>query len=117
VATADEVLQEMSQIMAFASAPLSKRPPLRDDVRAYLIRQMDDDKNPQERYADARAAEAFGLLRSISTSTHYVELMTEQIAVSTIPKRASSTSRLDSLARRSGDGHELTHALEDHTSH
>jgi len=37
--------------------------------RAYLIRQIDDDKNPQERYADARAAEAFGLIRSILTLT------------------------------------------------
>ena len=50
-------------------------------MRAYLIRQIDDDKNPQERYADARAAEAFGLIpKHFDLDPFMVDLMTEQIA-------------------------------------
>src|SRR6266478_5849887 len=56
VAAADEVLQEMSQITGLRlRTPLKKTLRSREDIRAYLIRQIDDDKNPQERYADARA--------------------------------------------------------------
>jgi len=66
LATADEVLQENEPNTGLRlRAPVKKTLRSRDDVRAYLIRQIDDDKNPQERYADARAAEAFGLIPSI----------------------------------------------------
>jgi len=77
VAAADEVLQEMSQITGLRlRTPLKKTLRSREDIRAYLIRQMDDDKNPQERYADARAAEAFGLLpKKFDLDPFMVDLM------------------------------------------
>src|SRR5215468_4578982 len=62
-AATDEVLQQMSQITGLKlRSPLKKTLRSREEIRAYVLRQMDEDKNPRQRYADARAAEAFGLL-------------------------------------------------------
>jgi len=57
------------------------------------------------RYADARAAEAFGCSRSISTSSHlWSNWMTKDRGLYD-PKRPSSTSPMDSVGHaRSGDG-------------
>jgi len=61
--------------------PLKKPLRSRDDIRAYLVRQLNDDKNPQERYADTRAAEAFGLLpKNFDLDPFLLDLMAEQIA-------------------------------------
>src|SRR5690349_13915599 len=75
----DDVLHEMSQITGLRlRAPVKKTLRSRDDIRSYVIRQMDDDKNPQQRYADARAAEAFGLLPKKFDIDHFmVDLLTE----------------------------------------
>jgi len=62
-AATDDVLQQMSQITGLKlRTPLKKTLRSREEIRAYVLRQMDEDKNPRERYSDARAAEAFGLL-------------------------------------------------------
>ncbi|HMC32138.1 MAG TPA: hypothetical protein VKL99_14995, partial [Candidatus Angelobacter sp.] len=63
IATADEVLQQMSEITGLKLlSPLKKSLRSREGIRAYVIKQMNEEKNPAERYADARTAEAFGLL-------------------------------------------------------
>src|SRR5258708_20268679 len=63
IAAADEVLGQMSTITGLKlRTPLKKSLRSREDIRAYVIKQMNEDKNPAERYADQRGAEAFGLL-------------------------------------------------------
>src|SRR5438876_1493169 len=117
VAAADEVLQEMSQITGLRlRTPLKKTLRSREDIRAYLIRQMDDDKNPQERYADARAAEAFGLLpEKFDLDPFMVDLMTEQIAGLYDPKAREFyiANWIPLATQKPVMAHELTHALED----
>ena len=62
-AAADEVLQQVSQITGLKQlAPLKKTLRSREEIRAYVIREMDDEKNPAERYGEERSAEAFGLI-------------------------------------------------------
>src|SRR5712664_541231 len=63
IAAADEVLGQMSQITGLKLVtPLKKSLRSREEIRAYVIKQMNEDKNTAERYADQRSAEAFGLL-------------------------------------------------------
>src|ERR1700731_3533248 len=63
IAAADEVLGQMSQITGLKLlTPLKKSLRSRVEIRAYVIKQMNEDKNPAERYADQRSVEAFGLL-------------------------------------------------------
>src|SRR5262245_54388813 len=56
---ADEVLHNMSEITGLSLiSPLKKTLRSRDEIRAYVIKQMEDDKDTAQRYADAKAAEA-----------------------------------------------------------
>ncbi len=120
-AAADEVLEQMSQITGLKlREPLKKTLRSRDDIRAYLIRQLDDDKNPQERYADTRAAEAFGLLpKNFDLDTFLLDLMTEQIAGLYDPKVKEFyiADWIPVSEQKTVMAHELTHALEDQYFH
>jgi hypothetical protein len=114
---ADEVLHNMSEITGLSLvSPLKKTLRSRDDIRAYVIRQMDEDKDAAQRYADARAAEAFGLLpKNFDLDSFMVELLTEQIAGLYDPK-AHEFYIADWIPledQRMVMAHELTHALED----
>ncbi len=116
-ATADEVLEQMSEITGLKlRSPLKKTLRSRDEIRAYVIRQMDEEKKPAERYAEARSAEAFGLIpKGFDLDSFMVELLTEQIAGLYDPKAhefyiADWTPVAD---QRMVMAHELTHALED----
>jgi len=79
VRAADEVLHDMSEITGLSLvSPLKKTLRSRDEIRAYVIRQMDEDKDAAQRYADAKSAEAFGLLpKNFDLDTFMVELLTE----------------------------------------
>jgi hypothetical protein len=114
---ADEVLQNMSEITGLSLvSPLKKTLRSRDEIRAYVIRQMDEDKDAVQRYADARAAEAFGLLpKNFDLDSFMIELLTEQIAGLYDPK-AHEFYIADWISvedQRMVMAHELTHALED----
>jgi hypothetical protein len=114
---ADEVLHDMSEITRLSLVkPLKKTLRTRSEIRAYVIRQMDEDKNADERYADARSAEAFGLLpNGFDLDSFMVELLTEQIAGLYDP-RAHEFYIADWIPledQRMVMAHELTHALED----
>src|SRR5260370_31341702 len=62
-AAAEEVLAQMSEITGLAlRSPLKKSLRSREQIRAHVIQEMNEDKNTAERYASARSAEAFGLL-------------------------------------------------------
>jgi len=116
-ATADEVLQRVSEITGLKLlTPLKKTLRSRDEIRAYVIREMDDEKNPAERYAEARSAEAFGLIpKGFDLDDFMVDLLTEQIAGLYDPKARefyiADWIPLDD--QRMVMAHELTHALQD----
>lgn len=116
-AAADEVLEQMSQITGLKlRTPLKKTLRSRDEIRVYVIREMQEEKNGAERYAGARSAEAFGLLpKNFDFDNFMVALLTEQIAGLYDPK-AHEFYIADWIAvgdQRMVMAHELTHALED----
>jgi len=116
-ATADEVLQQVSQITGLKLlTPVKKTLRSREEIRAYVLREMDDEKNPAERYAEARSAEAFGLIpKGFALDDFMVDLLTEQIAGLYDPK-AREFYIADWIPiddQRMVMAHELTHALQD----
>src|SRR5438045_5733353 len=121
LAAADEVLQQMSEINGRKLlSPLKKSLRSREGIRAYVIKQMNEEKNPAERYADARTAEAFGLLpKGFDLDTFMVNVLTEQVEGLYDPKAqefyiADWSPPSD---QRIVMSHELTHALEDQHFH
>src|SRR5271167_2618223 len=120
-AAADEVLQQVSKITGLKQlTPVKKTLRSREEIRAFVIREMDEDKNPAERYAGARSAEAFGLIpKGFDLDNFMVDLLTEQIAGLYDPKAKefyiADWIPLDD--QRAVMAHELTHALEDQSFH
>lgn len=121
LAAADEVLQQMSEITGLKLlTPLKKSLRSREEIRAYVIKQMNEEKNPTERYGDARTAEAFGLIpKGFDLDTFMVNVLTEQIEGLYDPKSQefyiADWSAPDE--QRMVMAHELTHALEDQHFH
>jgi len=117
IAAADEVLDQMSQITGLKLlTPLKKSLRSREEIRAYVIKEMNEEKNAAERYADQRGAEAFGLLpRGFDLDTFMVNVLTEQIEGLYDPKaREFYIADWSPLSdQRMVMAHELTHALED----
>src|SRR5713101_1894548 len=117
IAAADEVLGQMSQITGLKLVmPLKKSLRSREEIRAYVIKQMDEEKNPAERYAGERSAEAFGLLpKGFDLDAFMVNVLTEQVEGLYDPKtREFYIANWSPLAdQRMVMAHELTHALED----
>ena len=116
-AAADEVLGQMSEITGLKLlTPLKKSLRSREEIRAYVIKQMDEEKDAAERYADQRSAEAFGLLpKGFDLDTFLVNVLTEQVEGLYDPKShefyiADWSPVAD---QRMVMAHELTHALED----
>jgi hypothetical protein len=116
-AAADEVLQQMSEITGLKlRAPLKKSLRSREQIRAYVIDEMNEDKNPAERYAGQRSAEAFGLLpKGFNLDSFMVELLTEQIAGLYDPKAHEFyvADWIPAADQKMVMAHELTHALQD----
>jgi hypothetical protein len=116
-AAADEVLQQMSEITGLKlRAPLKKSLRSREQIRAYVIDEMNEDKNPAERYAGQRSAEAFGLLpKGFNLDSFMVDLLTEQIAGLYDPKAHEFyvADWIPAADQKMVMAHELTHALQD----
>jgi hypothetical protein len=114
---ADEVLGQMSEITGLKlRTPLKKTLRSREEIRAHVIEEMNEDKNPAERYAGQRSAEAFGLLpKGFDLDSFMVELLTEQIAGLYDPKAHEFyvADWIPIADQRMVMAHELTHALED----
>jgi hypothetical protein len=114
---ADEVLKQMSEITGLAQmSPVKKTLRSREEIRAYVIREMDEEKNPAERYAAKRSAEAFGLIpRNFDLDSFMVDLLTEQIAGLYDPKAGEFyiADWIPLEDQRMVMAHELTHALQD----
>ena len=116
-AAADEVLRAVSEITGLKQlTPVKKTLRSRDEIRAFVIREMDEEKKPAERYAEERSAEAFGLIpKGFDLDNFMVDLLTEQIAGLYDPKAQefyiADWIPLDD--QRMVMAHELTHALQD----
>src|SRR6266550_8560175 len=109
----------MSEITGLAlRSPLKKSLRSREQIRAHIIQEMNDDKDAAERYAGARSAEAFGLLpKGFDLDSFMIDLLTEQIAGLYDPKAhefyVADWIPVDDDQQRVVMAHELTHALED----
>src|SRR5215467_4449024 len=121
IAAADEVLHQMSEITGLKQlAPLKKSLRSREEIRAYVVKQMNEEKDAAARYADRRSAEAFGLLpKGFDLDKFMVNVLTEQVEGLYDPKAQEFY-----IADWSPPGdqrmvmaHELTHALEDQHFH
>jgi hypothetical protein len=121
LAAVDEVLKDMSEITGWQlRSPLKKSIRSREQIRAYVLQQMNDEKDAKERYASAKTAEAFGLIpKGFDLDSFLVDLLTEQIAGLYDPK-AHEFYIADWIApdeQRMVMSHELTHALQDQYFH
>jgi hypothetical protein len=116
-AAAGEVLGQMSKITHLSlQTPLKKTLRSREEIRAYVLRRMKEDKTEAERYAGERSAQAFGLVpKDFKMEPFLVELLTEQIAGLYDPQgREFYVADWIPLSdQRIVMAHELTHALED----
>lgn len=116
-AAADAVLKQMTEITGLEQkSPVKKSLRSREEIRAYVIREMDDEKNPAERYAEKRSAEAFGLIpKNFDLDALMVDLLTEQIAGLYDPKAGEFyiADWIPLEDQRMVMAHELTHALQD----
>src|SRR6266852_9939144 len=116
-AAADEVLAQMSEITGLAlRSPLKKSLRSREEIRAHVIQEMNEDKDTAERYAGARSAEAFGLLpKGFDLDSFMVDLLAEQIAGLYDPKAHEFyvADWIPIADQRRVMALELTHALED----
>lgn len=114
---ADEVLADMSALLGLpVKAPLKKSVRTREEIRAYIVRRMKEDKNPAKRYADQKALEKFGLIpRGFELEHFLVDLLTEQIAGLYDPKGEEFfiADWIKPADQRIVMAHELTHALQD----
>jgi len=71
----------MSQITGLKlMTPLKKSLRSREEIRAYVIKQMNEEKKCRSAYADQRSAEAFGLLpKGFDLDAFMVDVLTEQV--------------------------------------
>jgi len=118
---ADEVLAEMSKLVSLPIlSPLKKSMRSREEIRAYLLQKMKEDKDADKRYADQKTMEKFGLIpKDYPLEQTLVKVLTEQIAGLYDPDSqeffiADWTSPAD---ERPVMSHELTHALQDQHFH
>ncbi|HEY2646808.1 MAG TPA: hypothetical protein VGI34_07525 [Candidatus Acidoferrales bacterium] len=118
---ADEVLAEMSKLVSLPIlAPLKKSMRSREEIQAYLLQKMKEDKDADKRYADQKIMEKFALIpKDYPIDQVLVKVLTEQIAGLYDPDSqeffiADWTTPAD---QRSVMSHELTHALQDQHFH
>ena len=114
---ADEVLVQMSQLLGLpVKAPLKKSLRSKKEIREYLVREDQEDKSDEQRYADQKALEAFGLIPSnFPLDAFMLDVLTDQVA-GLYDAKAKEFYIADWIPvdeQRSVMSHELTHALVD----
>jgi hypothetical protein len=118
---ADEVLVEMSKLLSLPIlSPLKKSLRSREEIRAYLLQKMKEDKDANKRYADQKSMEKFGLLpKDYPLEQTLVKVLTEQIAGLYDPdsKEFFIANWNTEADERMVMSHELTHALHDQHFH
>ena len=115
--TADEVLQQMSVILHLPiNQPLKKTLRSKQEIRDYLVRQEEEDKDEAQRYADTKSLEAFGLIpKGFPLDSFMLDVLTDQVAGLYDPKAKEFyiADWIPAGQQREVMSHELTHALED----
>ena len=117
----DEVLAEMSKLLSLPIlTPLKKSLRSREEIQAYLLKKMKQDKDPGKRHADQITMEKFGLLpKGYPLEQTLIKVLTEQVAGLYDPDSqeffiADWNTPADERMIMS---HELTHALQDQHFH
>jgi hypothetical protein len=121
---AEELFHDVDQIMRFASKdtglPIKKevKPRLtsRDEVVAYLEKNMAEDKDAKRLRRSEQVLKKFGLLpRDFELQTFLVALLREQVAgyYDMKTKKVNLLNWIDIEQQRPVLAHELTHALQD----
>jgi len=118
---ADEVLTQMSQLLDLPiKEPLKKSLRSKQEIRDYLIQEEKEEKNEDQRDADAKTIEAFGLIpKGFPLDSFMLDVLTDQIAGLYDPKAKEFyiADWIPADEQRSVMAHELTHALEDQSYH
>ena len=118
---ADEVLAQMSQILALPiKEPLKKSLRSKQEIREYLIREEKEDRTDAERYNDEKTLEAFGLIpKDFPLDAFMLDVLTDQVAGLYDPKAKEFyiADWIPADEQREVMSHELTHALEDQSFH
>ena len=104
---ADEVLAEMSKLISLPIlSPLKKSLRSREEIKAYLLRKMKEDKDADKRYADQKTMEKFGLIpKDYPLDQVLVKVLTEQIAGLYDPDKPGIFHRGLDHSRRRAPGH------------
>src|SRR4029077_6819922 len=114
-------MAEMSKILSLPiREPLKRSVRSREEIRQFLIRQMNDEKDDAKRYADQKALEALGLIpKGYPLDQKLLALLTEQIAGLYDPKEREFfiADWTEPAEQRVIMAHELTHALQDQYFH
>jgi hypothetical protein len=117
LAAADEVLAQVSALTKLSvRSPLKKSLRSREEIRAYVLRRMKEDKSKEERYAAERTAVAFGLVpKDFQMEPFLIDLLTEQIAGLYDPEGHEFyiADWIPLEEQRMVMAHEMTHALQD----
>ncbi|HEV2387072.1 MAG TPA: hypothetical protein VGS20_07420 [Candidatus Acidoferrales bacterium] len=118
---ADDVLAQMSEILGLPVLhPLKKSIESKAEIRAYLVKEQQEDKEPAKRYADKKALEALGLIPpNFDLDGFLLDLLTQQIAGLYDPKAQEFyiADWIPVSEQRIVMAHELTHALDDQHFH
>jgi hypothetical protein len=118
---ADQVLAQMSRLLDLPLLhPLKKSIETKAQIRAYLVKENEEDKQPAKRYADRKALVAFGLVpKGFDLDGFMLNLLTNQIAGLYDPKAQEFyiADWIPLSQQRVVMAHELTHALQDQHFH
>jgi hypothetical protein len=119
--TVDQVLEDMSNLLGLPQTePLKKTLRSREDIRAFILRQMDEDKDAAKRATDEKILKKLGLIpRDFPLDSFMVDLLSEQIAGLYNPKEKEFyiADWIPAADQREVMAHELTHALQDQHFH
>src|SRR5271156_3644227 len=79
---ADEVLAQMSQILALPiKEPLKKSLRSKQEIREYLVVEEKEDRTDAQRHADNKTLEAFGLIpKDFPLDSFMLDVLTDQVA-------------------------------------
>ena len=114
---ADEVLHQMSDLLALPiKEPLKKSLRSKTEIRQYLVREDEEDKNTAQKYADQKALEAFGLIpKDFPLDKFMLDVLTDQVAglYDAKGKEFYIADWIPVDEQKTVMAHELTHALVD----
>src|SRR6202451_2987773 len=118
---ADEVLAEMSRLLDLPiKEPLKKSLRSKQEIREYLVKEEEEDKDAPQRYADDKALEAFGLIpKDFPLDSFLLDVLTDQVAglYDAKTKEFYIADWIPIDEQKEVMAHELTHALEDQSFH